>query len=86
MGEDAAVMAFRGRVGSGYPGIAVVRFVLRQRRNWRGKLQWSFVGKSDGNNKTLFQSEGYHNEADARDTIELICSQARNAKIIKERG
>jgi uncharacterized protein YegP (UPF0339 family) len=62
-----------------------MRIVLRQKRNWRGRLQWSFVGKSDGNNKTLFQSETYHNEKDALDTIELICSQARNAHVIVEK-
>lgn len=62
-----------------------MRFVLRQRRNWHGKLQWSFIGQA-ANNKTLFQSETYHNEKDARAAIEVICSQARSAIITTQRA
>lgn len=58
-----------------------MNFRVFQRRNWRGKLLWYFHARADGNNKKLFQSEGYHNLGDAMQTIRRIQRDARSATV-----
>ena len=57
-----------------------MRFRVFRRRGLRG-ARWYFQGRSDGNNRVILQSEGYHNQEDAFDTIALIQREAAGATI-----
>lgn len=53
-----------------------MQYQIYQRRNWKGQLQWRWRLRAKNSKSIAVSGEGYFNESDCRDAIDLVRGSA----------